>query len=468
MSDTVYNSIPNTKNILSTLVNNINKDEIFQKNVNILSNSINEKDIEKANIIKSTIKDIKLYNTKKNPLFLARDIGILLGISGINVLVKKFDKGEKIIGFIKLGNKKVQKTKKVIFLNRRGLYRCFFTSRSPLARLFTKYLGDMLDHMFTYESKLLDKISKKFQIENPELIEKGLNDLHDKLIIYEKTLVDEQRKNLELETKLDEGREIINKKEQELVEIDTINSFNMMMIQQLKVEKENNIKRMRNMKDLSITEKDSVDYTEMKLMKEKFMKPVQLYLLHPDYFLKLLEKQKKKIVYKNKPNSKLSLCKESDDTKNKEKINIELNTLNNVYSDSNDISKTYNSVKKNKDIDNIDFLISSIESYKTNFECIFSNAEYIMKDFKNNLFESNLIQIDNDELLYFYFTFGKKIIKTNDMYLVGTKWVIDKKHIDRVFNVLYDDMSCLTLDKTLYKTSLCEIDDLIREEFMID
>jgi hypothetical protein len=298
------------------------------------------------------------------------------------------------------------------------------------------------------------------------LIEKGLNDLHDKLIIYEKTLVDEQRKNLELETKLDEGREIIDKKEQELVEIDTINSFNMMMIQQLKVEKENNIKRMRNMKDLSITEKDSVDYTEMKLMKEKFMKPVQLYLLHPDYFLKLLEKQKKKIVSKNKPNLKLSLYKESDDIIDKEEINIELNTLNNEYPD--DISKIHNLVKKNKDIDNIDFLISSIESYKTNFECIFSNAEYIMKDFKNNLFESNLIQIDNDELLYFYFTFGKKIIKTNDMYLVGTKWVIDKKHIDRVFNVLYDDMSCLTLDKTLYKTSLGEIDDLIREEFMIE
>ena len=29
MSDIVYNSIPNTKNILTTIVNNINKDEIY-------------------------------------------------------------------------------------------------------------------------------------------------------------------------------------------------------------------------------------------------------------------------------------------------------------------------------------------------------------------------------------------------------------------------------------------------------
>ena len=63
-------------------------------------------------------------------------------------------------------------------------------------------------------------------------------------------------------------------------------------------------------------------------------------------------------------------------------------------------------------------------------------------------------------------TFGKKIIKSNDMYLIDTKWVIDKKHISRVFKSLTDDLGCLQLDKTLYKTSMNEIDDLIREEFL--
>lgn len=70
-NDLIYHSIPNTKNILSTLINNINKDEIFQKNVNRLSNSNNVNDVKKADIIKKTIQNIKVYNTKNNPLFLS-------------------------------------------------------------------------------------------------------------------------------------------------------------------------------------------------------------------------------------------------------------------------------------------------------------------------------------------------------------------------------------------------------------
>ena len=113
MSDFIYKSIPNTENILSTLINNINRDEIFQKNVNRLANSSDENEIKKADIIKSTIQNIKVYNTKKNPLFLAKDIGILLGISTVNIVVKKFEKEEKIIGYIE--NKNCRKVKRVVF-----------------------------------------------------------------------------------------------------------------------------------------------------------------------------------------------------------------------------------------------------------------------------------------------------------------------------------------------------------------
>ena len=53
---------------------------------------------KKASMIKNTISNIKVFNTNVKPLFLAKDIGILMGISHINMLVKKFDK-ESISGY---------------------------------------------------------------------------------------------------------------------------------------------------------------------------------------------------------------------------------------------------------------------------------------------------------------------------------------------------------------------------------
>lgn len=449
-NDLIYHSIPNTKNILSTLINNINKDEIFQKNVNRLSNSNNVNDVKKADIIKKTIQNIKVYNTKNNPLFLAKDIGILLGISAINIVVKKFEKEEKIIGYINDNYKKCKKIKKVVFLTKYGLYRCFYTSKSPLANLFRKYLSDLLDYMFTYERNLLDKISKKFQTENEELIEKGLNDLCDKLNDYEKIISEEKAKVLLLENKLEEERDIIIKKDQEITEIDTINNFNMMMIKQLQIEKENNIKRIKNIKS-SIVLDDFIDNTELKMIKEKYMKPVQIYLLHPDYFLKLLEKQKKHII-----KTESSIIKSNDIYK---ELDLELGL---------DRTSSEKPTKNNKDISVLEFLINDIESYKNNFNYIFGNLSLINKVQDNELIQSNLIQIDKDELLYFYFTFGKKVLNSNDIYLVDTKWVIDKKHMDRVLNTLSDDMSYLKLDKALYKTSINEIDEVIKEEFLTE
>ena len=276
-----------------------------------------------------------------------------------------------------------------------------------MSRLFRKYLSDLLDYMFTYEGKIIEKISKKFNIENEELIENGLDDLHNKLLTYEKNIEDERKKNLILENKLKEEQYLVDKKEKEIVEIDTINSFNMMMINQLKIEKENNIKRMRNIKSSLILEDDSINYTEMRMIKEKYMKPVQVYLLHPDYYLKLLERQKK---YIRKNEIKQTNSENVDNI-----LGIEL-----------DISENIKNVEdnKNKDITLIDYLINNINSYRINFNCIFDIN--ILESCKENELNTNLINLDKDELLYFYFTFGKKIIKSNDMYLIDTKWVIDK------------------------------------------
>ena len=58
-----YSSIPNTKNILSILVDNINGNDLFQKHVTKLSSSNKSVDIKKAQVIKNTIQNIKVFNT---------------------------------------------------------------------------------------------------------------------------------------------------------------------------------------------------------------------------------------------------------------------------------------------------------------------------------------------------------------------------------------------------------------------
>lgn len=425
----VYDVIPESKNIIMTLVSSINNDETFQKNVNKLSESENPNEQKKALLINHTIKKIQVFNTKINPLFLAKDIGILMGISQINYLIRKFESEEKIDGYITKNNK----TKKVIFLTRHGIYRCFFASRSPLARVFRKFICNLIDHMIENEAELIQKISMKFQNENEELINQGMDDLRNKLTDIETKYLEEQQKALTLEIQCEEEQKKRIETEKENLEIDSLNAFNMMHIEQLKKEKMDCINQIQVIRENVIAEDaESIDVIELRLLKEKFMKPLYIYILHPVYFKKLLKNKKKTLTTTN--NTTTTTIME----------NI---TISDEDSDNNDTSTIGEETNLNK----INSLIEDT-TYDNNF---------------TNIFAKDDIYIEPDEILYFYFGFGRNIAKKNKIILVNTQWVVNKKHYLNTLKSLHENCSTLFLQKTqLYKTSLDEISDVIREEFI--
>jgi prophage antirepressor-like protein len=418
----IYDVIPDSKNMIMTLVNSINSDETFQKHVNKLSESEKPQEQKKAQLINTTIQKIKVFNTNVNPLFLAKDIGILMGISQINYLIKKFEQEEKVTGYITKNNK----IKKVIFLTRHGIYRCFFASRSPLARLFRKFICNLIDHMIENEAEIIEKLSAKFQIENAELIEKGMGDLQIKLIDLETKYLEEQQKALSLEIQCEEEHKKRMDIEEENVEIDTINTFNIMHIEQLKKDKIECMNQIKTIRDNVISEDaESIDVIELRLLKEKFMKPLYIYILHPTYLKKLLKSKQKELTTPEN----ITLSDDSDN-------NADANTMTNTSIVS---------------INVINNLIADT-TYDNNF---------------TNIFVKDEIYIEPDEILYFYFGFGRNTAKQDKIILVNTQWIANKKHYLNILKSLHENCNTLFLQKIqLYNTSLDEICDIIREEFI--
>lgn len=406
----IYKCIPDTKNIIMKLVSSINTDETFRKHVSKLSNSVIEKDNNKASIINQTIHNIKVFNTKVKPLFLAKDIGILMGISQINVLIRKFEPEEKIIGYIKNNNK----IKKVIFLTRHGIYRCFFASRSPLAKLFRKFICNLVDHMIENESEILNNISKKFQEDNTELIEQGMNDLQIKLKEYELKLLEEQKKSQLLEEQYEAERTQRIIFEEENTKTEIINSYNMMQIKQLENDKTKYISAIKTIQENFIEETNEKfcknnfndDASELKMLKEKFMKPIYIHILHPAYFIKLLK------------------------TKHKELSTVENSSIENT-----------NMLEK------INYLIND-KVYLNNFHNIFSNSS-----------------IEPDELLYYYISFVRDVSKENKIINISKQWVMNKKHFSNIINSLENSCEWIHFSNiNIYKTSIDEISEIIKEE----
>ena len=284
--------------------------------------------------------------------------------------------------------------------------------------------------MINYESDLLRKISVKFKIDNPELIEQGMDDLQKKAIEYKSKYEEEHKQTLLLKSQCDKEIQKRIDTETEKTEVDIINSFNMMHIEQLKKEKVNHIDQIKNIKD-SIISIESPDIMELRMIKEKYMKQVCIYILYPEYMEKLLH------------------------TKQKELKKI-LETYHNTDTDTEEYELDSNKLKmdSNVDLGIVNRMLKDHTSYKSNFENIFSNKNVG-------------IQIEHDEILHFYLSYSRNVAKNNKLIYVNTQWVANRKHFNNMLNVLGDSSEKIEINKhLLFKTSLEEIGDIIREEFI--
>jgi len=126
-------------------------------------------DILKAFNLLDQSYEIKIQGTFENPLFHAKQIGNLLGITNIRDSVSDFIEDEKVV-CLSDSSGGLQKT---IFLTEIGLYKLLGRSRKPIAHKFQKWMINTIRDIRIngmYKLKEENEVDKKLIINNYELI----------------------------------------------------------------------------------------------------------------------------------------------------------------------------------------------------------------------------------------------------------------------------------------------------------
>jgi len=250
----IYEEVVEAQNIIGTLVDNIYHDDAYQDYLTELESNDDKSSIKKVANIKSTFSNIKIFNTNTEPLFLAQDIGIIIGATNIKAMIKNFNSREKVTGNIRISGKVVNKE----FLTKRGIYRILLTNRTKLSDVFRDFIYELIDHMVNNEVGKLNSIIKKYREENPELIKEASTELYDNIRKYKQLYEEEFNERSLLETEV---------------------SIKNMYIEQLKLDKENAQKKIKNLKyESSISEENII----INNLKKKYMKEFDVYLVPPE------------------------------------------------------------------------------------------------------------------------------------------------------------------------------------------
>lgn len=85
-------------------------------------------------------KEFKMYGTKENPLFLAKDVANWIEHTHTTRMLERVDKDEKLNGIIVHAGQKREMT----FLTEDGLYEVLMQSRKPIAKAFKKEVKQIL------------------------------------------------------------------------------------------------------------------------------------------------------------------------------------------------------------------------------------------------------------------------------------------------------------------------------------
>lgn len=86
-------------------------------------------------------KDFKIYGTKENPLFLAKDVAEWIGHANTTLMVNKVDEEEIKLDYILDSS---GQRRKATFLTEDGLYEVLMQSRKPIAKAFKKEVKKIL------------------------------------------------------------------------------------------------------------------------------------------------------------------------------------------------------------------------------------------------------------------------------------------------------------------------------------
>jgi prophage antirepressor-like protein len=129
-------------------------------------------------------QSIMIKGTTSNPLFRASDIGAILEISNVRQNIKDFDNTEKDVVCI---TDSIGRKQEVIFLTEFGLYQLLFISRKPIAKIFKKWICDIIKEIRLNGVYDLQKQLEKQKTEL-QLLENNKNKEMEEKLIKQKTL----------------------------------------------------------------------------------------------------------------------------------------------------------------------------------------------------------------------------------------------------------------------------------------
>jgi hypothetical protein len=245
--------IDKTENIITTLVENIYRDESYQEYLKDLEVSDTKSDAKKLSSIKQTFSNIRIFNKHSEPLFLAKDIGIIIGASNINQMIKSYTNTEKVEAYIA----KDGKIDKKMFLTKHGIYRVLFTNKTKLSELFRGFIYKLIDHMMSFEQERLCTIINELTKDNPRLTEDAMKEINVNALKYQVLYEQEREQRMELETEVD---------------------YTEMYIKQLKIDKQHMIERIKY-RDYEYSTEDNA--LALDILKHKYLKEISISLVNP-------------------------------------------------------------------------------------------------------------------------------------------------------------------------------------------
>lgn len=286
--DIIFEKIENVENIISMVVENIYNDDSYQEYLTELKNNDTASSNRKAVNITKTFAEIQVFNTNAEPLFIANDIGIIIGASNVNVMIKNYSATEKITGVIKVGDRSIRKT----FLTKHGIYRILLTNKSKLSDVFRGFIYKLIDHMLNNDRQKMREILSEYTAENPELVNESKKELLANFkkykLLYDLEIL--ERARMELARQKDYA--LLQEAKSENIELENEQNFDRMHIEQLKIDRYTAFEKLQYIKeDLEL------DETAMALVaiKKKFFKEFTISLVSPTVLNEVFTS--KKVVY---------------------------------------------------------------------------------------------------------------------------------------------------------------------------
>ena len=169
----------------------------------------------------------KIYGTKEDPLFLAKDVAEWIGHSRASEMLKSVDNDEKLMQTILASGQK----REMWFLTEDGLYEVLMQSRKPIAKQFKKEVKHILKNIRKHGGHLTE-----------QTIEQALLD-PDVLIQLATNIKAEREKRLAAEQAVVEANRIIESQQPKVVFAESVSaSDTSILIREFsKILKQNNI-----------------------------------------------------------------------------------------------------------------------------------------------------------------------------------------------------------------------------------